>query len=51
MAAFYVLNTDASIGTSKAAIGVVLRQTSPRETVDGCRLHLKENPHVRHRDG
>ncbi len=26
MAAFYVLNTDASIGTSKAAIGVVLRQ-------------------------
>jgi ribonuclease HI len=26
MAAFYVLNTDASIGTSTAAIGVVLRQ-------------------------
>lgn len=26
MAAFYVLNTDASIGTSMAAIGVVLRQ-------------------------
>lgn len=26
MAAFYVLNTDASIGSGKAAIGVVLRQ-------------------------
>ena len=34
MAAFYVLNTDASIGPSgKAAIGVVLRQASPSQSL------------------